>query len=115
MRFPPSCSSLGWVRRNWPNTSPGILAPLLARRLAVRLDAPAVLAGYSRLVIDCNRPPGDPTSIAEISDGIVIPGNRDLDDAHADARLNEVFWPYHHAITQTLAHHWRHDQAMRRR
>ncbi|CDH43624.1 N-formylglutamate amidohydrolase [Candidatus Contendibacter odensensis] len=85
-------------------------AAAVARRLAVRLDAPAVLAGYSRLVIDGNRPPGDPTSIAEISDGIVIPGNRDLDDAHADARLNEVFWPYHHAITQTLAHHWRHDQ-----
>lgn len=82
----------------------------LVRLLAARLDAPAVLAGYSRLVIDCNRSPGDPTSITGISDGIVIPGNRDLDDAHADARLNQVFWPYHHAITQTLAHRWRHDQ-----
>lgn len=85
-------------------------AATVTRLLAARLNAPAVLAGYSRLVMDCNRPPGDPTSIAEISDGIVVPGNRDLDDAHADARLNEVFWPYHHAITQTLAHRWRHDQ-----
>ena len=50
----------------------------VARRLALRLDAPAVLGGYSRLVVDCNRAPGDATSIVEISDGIVIPGNRAL-------------------------------------
>jgi predicted N-formylglutamate amidohydrolase len=83
-------------------------AAQVTRLLATRLDAPAVLGGYSRLVVDCNRAPGDPTSIVEISDGIVIPGNRDLDDAQADARVNEVFWPYHHAITQALAHRWRH-------
>ncbi len=80
----------------------------IARLLAARLDAPAVLAGYSRLVIDCNRAPGDPTSIAEVSDGILIPGNRNLDDSAAEARLNEVFWPYHHAITRMMAHRWRH-------
>lgn len=80
----------------------------IARLLAARLDAPAVLAGYSRLVIDCNRAPGDPTSIAEVSDGIFIPGNRNLDDSAAEARLDEVFWPYHHAITRMLAHRWRH-------
>ncbi len=85
-------------------------AARVARLLAERLDAPAVLAGYSRLVIDCNRPPGDPTSIAEVSDGTVIPGNLNLDDAGAESRLNEVFWPYHHAITRMLAHRWRHGQ-----
>lgn len=85
-------------------------AACVTRRLALRLDAPAVLGGYSRLVVDCNRAPGDPTSIVEISDGIRIPGNRDLDDVQADARVNAVFWPYHHAITQALAHRWRHGQ-----
>lgn len=83
-------------------------AAQVTRLLAARLDAPAVLAGYSRLVIDCNRAPGDPTSIAEISDGIFIPGNRNIDDTAAESRLNEVFWPYHHAITQMMAHRWRH-------
>ena len=83
-------------------------AAQVARLLAGRLDAPAVLAGYSRLVIDCNRSPGDPTSIAQVSDGIVIPGNLNLDDAAAESRLNEVFWPYHHAVTRMLAHRWRH-------
>ena len=84
----------------------------VTRLLAMRLNAVAVLGGYSRLVIDCNRAPGDPTSIIDLSDGVVIPGNRDLDDAQADARLNEVFWPYHHAITQMLAHHWRHGHGL---
>ncbi len=80
----------------------------VTRRLAARLDAPAVLCGYSRLVIDCNRPPGDPTSIAEVSDGTFIPGNHALGDAAAEARVNAVFWPYHQAITQMLAQRWRH-------
>jgi len=83
-------------------------AAQVTRLLAARLNAPAILCGYSRLVIDGNRPPGDPTSIAEVSDGTFIPGNRDLDDAEAEARLNEVFWPYHHAITQAMAYRWRH-------
>lgn len=83
-------------------------AAQVARLLAARLDAPAVLGGYSRLVIDCNRPPGHPTSIAEVSDGIFIPGNHQLSDLEAEMRFNEVFWPYHHAITQALAHRWRH-------
>ena len=30
----------------------------VTRRLSRHLDAPALLAGYSRLVIDCNRAPG---------------------------------------------------------
>lgn len=83
----------------------------VTRRLANRLDAPAVLSGYSRLVIDCNRSPGDPGSIAPQSDGILIPGNQGLNDAEADWRLETFFWPYHHGITNTLAHLWRHGLA----
>src|SRR5580704_1137524 len=35
----------------------------VARFLSERLDACLVLQGYSRLVIDCNRPPGSPGSV----------------------------------------------------
>jgi predicted N-formylglutamate amidohydrolase len=41
----------------------------VARRLSTLLDAPLVLSGYSRLVIDCNRPLRSAGSIAEESDG----------------------------------------------
>ena len=75
----------------------------LTRRLADRLGAPAVLAGYSRLVIDVNRQPGDPQSILAVSDGVVIPGNTALTDAAQEARAETFHWPYHHAVDQAFA------------
>jgi predicted N-formylglutamate amidohydrolase len=86
-------------------------AAAVTRRLAERFDCPAILAGFSRLLIDPNRQPGDPTSIAPVSDGIEIPGNRQVDDEEADYRLETFFWPYHHAITHALAQLWRHGPA----
>lgn len=82
----------------------------LTRRMAERLKAPAVLAGFSRLVIDCNRQPGDPTSIPELSDGVAIPGNLGLSEAAAEARADLFFWSYHRAVTQSLARLWRHER-----
>lgn len=82
------------------------IAPVV-RRLAERLDAPALLAGYSRLVIDLNRQPGDPESIPEVSDGTVIPGNRALCEGQRIARQKALFDPYHEAVTRALAHLWR--------
>ncbi|NIR31587.1 MAG: hypothetical protein GWN84_20205 [Gammaproteobacteria bacterium] len=70
----------------------------VAERVAERLDAPLVASGYSRLVIDQNRYPSDPTSIPAISDGVVIPGNRDVTAEEARRRAEEFFWPYHNAI-----------------
>jgi predicted N-formylglutamate amidohydrolase len=74
----------------------------VTRRLAVLLDAPAVLAGYSRLVVDCNRDPGDLTSMPEMSDGVTVPGNRGLSAAARAHRLAALFTPYHAAIEAAL-------------
>lgn len=74
----------------------------VTRRLAERFDAPAVFSGYSRLVIDCNRKPGSETSILEVSDGTVIPGNLGLDPAEAARRAEALFTPYHQAIASVL-------------
>ena len=78
-------------------------AAALTRLLAERLGAPAVLAGYSRLLLDCNRQPGDPQSILEASDGTVIPGNQNLSVAEQEARAQCFHWPYHHAIDMAFA------------
>ncbi len=75
----------------------------VTRRLAALIDAPAVLAGYSRLVIDCNRPPCSPGSIPAVSDGVEVPGNRTLDPAEAEARVEACFLPYHRVVEQTIA------------
>jgi predicted N-formylglutamate amidohydrolase len=74
----------------------------VARELSRLLDAPLVLSGHSRLVIDCNRPLAAASSIAESSGGIDIPGNRGLDDPEREQRREIFFRPYHRAIEQTL-------------
>jgi predicted N-formylglutamate amidohydrolase len=74
----------------------------VSRLLADELDATLVMQNYSRLVIDCNRPPGSPTSIPEISELTVVPGNIGLSEGQKAARVREIFLPYHAAIEAEL-------------
>ncbi|HUO81799.1 MAG TPA: N-formylglutamate amidohydrolase [Gammaproteobacteria bacterium] len=74
----------------------------LARGLAARLDAPAVLAGYSRLVVDCNRALEDPTAFPAVSDGERVPGNTGLSESDKAWRARCFYWPYHDAVAQML-------------
>jgi predicted N-formylglutamate amidohydrolase len=78
-------------------------AAAVTRLLSARLDAPAVLAGYSRLVIDCNRKPGHETSIAAVSDGIAVPGNAAVTQDEAVRRADAIFHPYHRAVERLIA------------
>ena len=74
----------------------------LTRFLADRLDSPAVLAGFSRLIVDPNRKLDAPTAFTPLSDGISIPGNIGLDDKHKALRVQSFFKPYHDAISDKL-------------
>jgi len=74
----------------------------LAHYLAVELDARAVLAGFSRLIVDPNRHPASRTSIPEVSDGITIPGNAGLSEQQKAGRLQSFFTPYHDTIAEVL-------------
>ena len=74
----------------------------ITRHLARRFNAPAVLAGYSRLIVDLNRPLHDRTAFIKVSDGIAIPGNLDLDDEQKTLRSQSFFKPYHDAISHKL-------------
>ena len=69
-------------------------ASSVAQHLSARFDAPVVLAGFSRLVIDCNRSPDDPTSIPLISETTIIPGNRAVTPAERARRAEACFEPY---------------------
>jgi predicted N-formylglutamate amidohydrolase len=75
----------------------------LARRLARLLDAPAVLCHVSRLVVDPNRKPGDPSSMPRVSDGTLVPTNQDLGPEQVRGRLARFFIPYHRAIARQIA------------
>lgn len=77
-------------------------AAALTHELSRRWDAPAVLSGYSRLVVDCNRVLGDPTSMPAVSDGIRVPANEGLPAEQAAARADACYWPYHAAVAAAL-------------
>ena len=50
----------------------------VVRGLSARLNAPAVMSRFSRLLIDPNRGEDDPTLVMRISDGAIIPGNHPI-------------------------------------
>ena len=77
-------------------------AAMVTESLSARLDAPAFLSGYSRLVVDCNRPLGSPTAMPAVSDGTAVPANQTISPAEAAARTDALFWPYHDAIAACL-------------
>ena len=74
----------------------------VARALASKMNATAVLAVYSRLLIDPNRPLGDPECIPVVSDGTFIPANADLSDADMKARAGTFYWPYHRSTDEHI-------------
>ncbi len=74
----------------------------LGRVLADALDAVLIQQNYSRLVIDCNRPPGSATSIPDISELTPVPGNVALSEANKATRAREIFRPYHERIEAEL-------------
>jgi predicted N-formylglutamate amidohydrolase len=67
----------------------------VAEGVSDTLDAPLVAQNYSRLVIDCNRRNGEPTSIPLVSESTPIPGNVGIPDEQVAARRREIFEPYH--------------------
>lgn len=67
----------------------------VTRHLAEMFGATAILATYSRLVIDANRPLSHPGSMPEESDARPIPGNIGLSPEDRRARQEACFWPYH--------------------
>jgi predicted N-formylglutamate amidohydrolase len=74
----------------------------VARALSAQLGAHLIAQAYSRLVIDCNRPPDAPSSIPRISEATIIPGNEGLTRQATDARRRQVFDPYHRRITEVI-------------
>src|SRR6185437_1668120 len=70
----------------------------VAERLSKCLDVHLIAQRYSRLVIDCNRPPDVPSSIPRLSEATTIPGNDGLSREDAETRRREIFDPYHRRI-----------------
>jgi predicted N-formylglutamate amidohydrolase len=74
----------------------------VAEALSKHLDAHLVAQRYSRLVIDCNRPPTAPSSIPIVSEATTIPGNEGLARDAAQTRRRQIFEPYHRRIDEII-------------
>ena len=74
----------------------------VTRLMSGLLDAPAFLGGYSRLLIDLNRPLGSSTSIPVLSEATEIPGNVGLDAAERARRAEIMFTPFHDRVAAHL-------------
>ncbi|MGA3187135.1 MAG: N-formylglutamate amidohydrolase [Bryobacteraceae bacterium] len=74
----------------------------VAAELSKIFDAPTILSGISRLVIDCNRQLYAQDLIPEVSDGTVIPGNQNLSEPARQSRIEQWFEPYHAAIESVI-------------
>jgi predicted N-formylglutamate amidohydrolase len=77
-------------------------AVAVAEGLAKALGAPAILARFSRLLIDPNRGLDDPTLVMQISDGLIVPGNVGLGPEEIQARIERYYLPYHRAIERAI-------------
>ena len=102
-RFPAALGDMGldpFARRC--HLALDIGAGALTERLSESLGVTAVLAQYSRLVVDCNRELLDPSAFLVFGDGIFIPGNNNLGDADKKRRSEAIYWPYQEAISDQL-------------
>lgn len=74
----------------------------IGRYMSEKLDATAFFASYSRIVVDVNRGERSPECMREVSDHIHVPGNKNLSAAEKRQRLDEIFWPYHRALSTQI-------------
>ncbi len=109
-RTPQALGNLGLAAEHFDtHIATDIGTHTITRALAERLDARAVMATYSRLVVDLNRAPDDPEAIPALSDKTPIPGNRNLSPHAARQRIESLHVPYHDAITQQIDALWHRD------
>lgn len=77
-------------------------AAAVTRGLSRQIDAVAYLAGYSRLLIDLNRPLDAKSSIPERSEATDVPGNAGLAPDERALRAERMFRPFHERIAADL-------------
>lgn len=74
----------------------------VTRVISALLGLPAVLCGYSRLVVDCNRKLDDPTAFPVYFEELLVPGNQGLTHDDRQRRADALYWTYHRAIRDRL-------------
>ena len=77
----------------------------LTRALCARLGVGAVLANFSRLLIDPNRPLDSPTLFRDVADGAPVRLNEEVTDLDRQRRIKDWYTPFHAAYDRLVARH----------
>jgi predicted N-formylglutamate amidohydrolase len=102
--LPPGYGSLGLQAELFAtHIAWDIGAAQVTRALATAYGAGAVLGRWSRLLVDLNRGSDDPTLVMKLSDGSIIPGNRDAGPDEVARRIARFHAPYHAEIARQAA------------
>ncbi|TLP59367.1 N-formylglutamate amidohydrolase [Parasedimentitalea maritima] len=101
--IPEAYSGLGLLpadRDSHAAWDPGARA--IALHLSEALNSPMVAGRVSRLVYDCNRPPEAVSAMPEKSELVEVPGNRNLTDAERQLRVDEIYRPFCHVVSDVI-------------
>lgn len=101
--IPDALNHLGLLpehRKSHAAWDPGSMA--VARGVSKALDAALVAAATSRLVYDCNRPPGAPDAMPAKSEIVDVPGNANLSPEARAARMATFYVPFRDALAQQM-------------
>lgn len=102
--IPPEYGTLGLAREQLrEHIAWDIGAAAVTRQLAERLDSPAVLSRFSRLVIDPNRMPDDPSLIVTVTHNVAVPGNMSLTPNEARWRKAAYYDAYQATVGDVIA------------
>lgn len=83
----------------------------VTKKIAKALDAPAIIASFSRLLIDANRALDQHGLIPTVSDGHEISGNMNLTQSDIDHRINKFYHPFHDAADKIIREKAENDHA----
>ena len=101
--FPPGYGTLGLAAEALErHIAYDIGAAGVTRHISQALGAPGLLYRYSRLLIDPNRGHDDPTLVMRLSDGQIVPGNRNIDAGEIARRIERYYDPYHRMIADMI-------------
>lgn len=83
---------------DWHDVGAGELALLIVKQLKAR----GIMPLFSRMVINVNKPIGDPKLINDSCFGVRIPGNENLSLKEKKERIFKYYLPYHRQLKREL-------------
>ncbi|EAQ43980.1 putative N-formylglutamate amidohydrolase [Roseobacter sp. MED193] len=100
-RIPKSLGTLGLTKAERSrHIAWDIGAAHLTEKLSEKLDSPAVLQRYSRLVFDCNRTASHPGAFVVEADGSNVSGNENLGKEEKLEREEAIYRPFHNTLSE---------------